>query len=141
MTKKTRRNVIRGVLITASLLVLVLVVHIYLVRKSPVNPDKVVMARLDIEQKITAQNANQIHTWLYNQKGVQNVLVNPTSKIAIFTYYPSKVSGESIVSNFKKALPFAIKQYIPSQKEMESGCPAIGGGIFKTVGFYIKNTF
>jgi len=58
-------------------LVLVLAVHIYWVTR-PKAPDAntKIMARIDIKQPITQADADKITTWLYQQKGIDHVLVN-----------------------------------------------------------------
>lgn len=137
-----KRKILNGVLIAFGLLAVVLSVHIYLVtRPKPDNPYKLVMARLDIKNNLSQKEANQIQAWLYNQEGVQNALVNPQSRIAIFTFYPAKVSGDQIVNRFATALPFSAKRYVPTKEEMESGCPAMSGSLSQRFNAYIKNTF
>jgi hypothetical protein len=83
-----------------------------------------IMARIDIKQPITDEDAGKITAWLYNQKGVDHVLVNPQSDIAIFTFAPIKNSADRIVSDFKASLPYKAERYLPAKAEMKGGCPA-----------------
>jgi hypothetical protein len=142
MSPSKRKKILKGVLFGVGILAIVLTVHIYLVtRPQTINPDKMVMARIDIKNDINQQEANKIQSWLYTQKGVHNALVNKDSKIAIFTFFPAKVSGDQIVSNFKTAFNYDAKRYIPSQEELANSCPAMAGGITQMAKVYIKNIF
>jgi len=105
-------------------LVLMLAVHIYLVTR-PKAPDANtrIMARLDIKQPITQEDADHITSWLYDQKGIDHVLVNPKSQIAIFTFAPIKTNGDEIAKKFTAALHYDAVRYMPSEEEMMKGCP------------------
>jgi hypothetical protein len=83
-------------------LIIVLAVHIYIVYR-PKAPSEYtrVLARIDIKQQITVEDSTEITTWLYQQKAVDHVLVNPHTNIVVFTFFPIKASANQIVNNFK----------------------------------------
>ena len=87
-------------------LVFVLAVHIYFVYRPAPDANTRVMARIDIKQQLNQDDSNKITAWLYHQKGIDHVLVNPQTRIVIFTFYPVKTSGDQIVNNFKANFPF-----------------------------------
>ncbi len=125
MTKKAIRKTVIISLSTLAFLFIVLCVHIYIVtRPKPIDQYSRVMARIDINQQISQADADKIQTWLYEEKGVDHVLVNAKTKIVVFTFFPIKTSGDKIVSDFKAALPYKnATRYVPTEAEMQSGCP------------------
>lgn len=124
------------------LLVLLLAVHIYMVTR-PKAPDAhtLVMARLDIHQAINTQDADKITSWLYAQKGVNRVLCNADSRIAIFTYYPVQVNGDSIAAKLQTQLGYAAERYKPTEEELKSGCPVSAGSASARLMSYFKKVF
>jgi hypothetical protein len=123
--KKTKIHIILiGAIATFSILVAVLTIHIYMVRK-PFVPDSstIAMARLDLKEPISTEDCAQITTWLYQQPGIDHVLINKSTQIAIFSYYPTKTSADQIVGNFKKNLSFKAERFVPTEAQMKSGCP------------------
>jgi hypothetical protein len=103
---------------------IVLSVHIYLVtrHKAP-DANTLVMARIDLKQPITKEDASKITAWLYQQKGVDHVLCNPDSRITVFSFYPVKTSADDIVANFKYGLNYKAERFVPSKNQVQSGCP------------------
>lgn len=126
------------------LLVAVLAIHVYIVRrpKAPTANTRI-MARIDIKQPITQDEAGKITTWLYQQKGIDHVLCNPKTEIVVFTFFPIKTSGDQIVKDFKASFSYAqAKRYVPTEEELKSGCPAGASSsvAYKTYIFF-KNIF
>jgi hypothetical protein len=108
------------------ILCMVLAVHIYLVtRPKQVDKQTISMARFDIKNKLDSQDSAKILTWLYSQQGVNHVLVNPHSQIAVFTYYPSKASPDQIAINFRASSGYDAVRYLPTKEELEKGCPIL----------------
>lgn len=107
-----------------ALLTLVLAVHIYIVTR-PKAPDAhtLVMARLDVQQDINQEDANNITTWLYQQKGVDHVLVNPATNIVVFTYHPTLVNANVLAQSFNQHFTYQAKRFMPSKEALSSGCP------------------
>ncbi|TWV94351.1 hypothetical protein [Chitinophaga pinensis] len=77
---------------------------------------------------------------MYQQNGVDRVMVNPATDIVVFTFFPVKTSAGSIVSNFQTAFHYPAQRYLPSEEEMKSGCPAMAqsfttklSGVFKHI--------
>ena len=142
MTKKAWRRIALGVISTFFLLVVILAVHIFIVTR-PKAPDANtrIMARIDIRQDIDQQDADRITAWMYRQKGMDHVLVNPKSEIVVFTFFPIKTSANRIVSDFKAALPYKAERFLPTADQMKGGCPvAATSATYKVLSFF-KNIF
>jgi hypothetical protein len=122
-----KRNWKKIVLWTMSIfcvLVLALGIHIYMVtRPKPMDAHTRAMARIDIKQPITQADADRITTWLYRQKGVDRVLVNPSSSIVVFTFFPIRTTAGQVVSDFKTDLPYKAQRFLPTEATVRSGCP------------------
>lgn len=121
-----RKRILLGVLSVFMFLAGVLCVHIYIVTRHKPAPDAHtrIMARIDIKQPITSEDAGKITAWLYSQKGVDHVLVNPQSNIAVFTFAPLTNSADRIVSDFRSSLPYKAERYLPPASAMKGSCPA-----------------
>lgn len=135
-------KIFKKVMWVFGILTIVLVVHIYWVtRPKPIDPNAVTMARIDIKNPLNEQDANKIQTWLYQQKGINRVLVNPKSQIAIFTFYPAKVSSDEIVSNFKASFNYDAKRFVATEKELAGSCPTLPPTVVEKISSFVKNTF
>ena len=122
-------------------LIVVLAVHIYIVTRPKVNPYTKEMARIDIKQDINQNDANKIATWLYQQKGIDHVLVNPQTDIVVFTFYPYKTTANQITSNFKSNFNYKAERFIPTQDELMSSCPVAGSSVTYKVYNFFKQVF
>ena len=127
MKLKLLKKILLYTVSTVVLLLLVLFLHIYLVYR-PRAPDANtrVMARIDIKQPISQDQANQIKTWMTHQNGIDHVLVNQQSQIVVFTFFPIKTTGNQIVKNFQSTFNLKSDRFMPTAKELSSGCPAAG---------------
>ncbi len=125
MKKRNWKRISLGVLSVFLLLAAVLFVHVYIVTrlKAPDGNTRI-MARIDVRQPLTTADAGKITTWLYQQKGIDHVLVNPATSIIIFTFFPIRTSAGEIVSHFKAELPYKGDRFMPSEEAEKSGCPA-----------------
>lgn len=142
MKKKTWTRIAIAALSVFGLLVLVLAVHIYIVtHPKPMDAYTRAMARIDIRQPITQSDADKITAWLYEQKGVDHVLVNPKTEIAVFTFFPIQTTADRIVSDLKASLPYKAERYIPSAAAMKSGCPVASSSISYKICSWLKNIF
>ncbi len=111
-------------------LTLVLVVHIYLVtRPDHKKEQQRVMARIDFKQDIAPDDAKKITTWLYMQKGVDHVLCNDATNIAVFTFSPEVNNANNIISSLISSTSYKAERYMPSQEDMRSGCPVVVGSV------------
>lgn len=141
-----KKGLLKKILLTTGsvflLLVGVLCVHIYMVTR-PKAPDMHTraMARVDFKQEMTANDANKITAWMYQQKGVDHVLYNPASKILVFTFSPLTTTADEIVNNMKTSLNYNAVRYIPSEKEMSSGCPVASTSFTYKAYSFIKHIF
>jgi hypothetical protein len=129
MKKETeKKGILKKVLVWGGsiflLLVAVLSVHIYMVTR-PKAPDTTmrIMARVDFTGNISPDDAAKITSCLYQQKGIDHVLCNPKSKIAVFTFFPAKASAEQIITGLNTTLPYNGKRFLPSPDQIKSGCP------------------
>lgn len=132
------------VLSVFALLVVVLGVHIYIMTR-PKAPDATTrgMARIDIKQPITRQDADKITGWLYAQNGVDRVMVNPGRDIVVFTFFPVKTNANLIVSNFHADLNYRADRMVPTEAQLSAaGCPAMSSNsiTYKLYNFF-KNHF
>jgi hypothetical protein len=121
--KKSIKKTLLYSFATLMLLVAVLAVHIYFVYKPAPDQFTRVMARIDIKQQISQDDANKISAWMFHQKGVDHVLVNPQSNIVIFTFAPVKTNGNLIVKNFKTAFNFKAERFMPTADNLKHSCP------------------
>jgi hypothetical protein len=121
--KKTIKKILLYGAATFLFLVFVLAVHIYFVYRPAPDANTRVMARIDIKQRLTQDEANKIASWMYHQKGVDHVLVNPQTNIVIFTFYPVKTSGNKIVSDFKSNFSVKAERIIANEANLKSSCP------------------
>jgi len=138
MTKKLVKKIFFFALSIFLLLIVVLAIHIYIVTK-PKAPDAstIAMARIDIKQSINAADSNKIGAWLYQQKGIDHVLVNAQTDIVVFTFYPVKTTADKIVHDFKAALPYKAERFVPSAEALQNGCPVASTSIsYKVYSFF-----
>ena len=139
MQKRTLKRIALSVLSVFVLLIVVLCVHVYMVTRPRVDEHTRIMARIDIKQPIDQADVNKITAWLYEQKGVDHVLVVQQSSTAIFTYAPVSNDANRIARDFKADLPYSkAERYIPTQAEMKSGCPVAPGSFAYTLYSYVK---
>jgi hypothetical protein len=105
----------------------VLAVHIWWVMRPRIDATTRIMARIDIRQPILPADAGRITAWLYKQKGVDHVLVNPAVDIAVFTYSPLQNNANALTRQFRQDLAYkSAVRVMPSETEMAMGCPVAG---------------
>lgn len=123
--RKQRVKKIAGItLVTFLALTTVLVIHIWWVTRPRVDASTRVMARIDIHQPIDQTAASTITGWLYAQNGVDRVMCNPSTGIAVFTYSPLKADANAIAARFSKELPYHnASRFVPTEDQMKNGCP------------------
>jgi hypothetical protein len=121
---------------------LVLAVHIYIVTR-PKAPDANtrIMARVDIKQPINQQDADNITSWFYKQEGIDHVLVNPQSGIAVFTFFPVKTSANLLIDGFTSAFHYNATRFMPSKEEMQAGCPVLAQSLTSKLYNAFKHIF
>ena len=121
-------------------LVLLLVLHIYLVTRPKVDASTRVMARIDMHQPITDAESVAITGWLYRQKGVDHVMCNPGTAIAVFTFSPMMANGNEIAARFRTTMHYPnSNRYMPTQNELRSGCPVASTSITYKIYSSIKH--
>lgn len=139
MKNTKSKKIFKCIIWVFGILTIVLVIHIYWVTKPKV-PDShtIVMARIDIKNSLNQEDANKIKIWLYQQKGIDHVVVNTKTQIAIFTFYPTKTSADQIVRNFKTSFNYDIKRFVPTKEEIANGCPALPPSVTQKISSFIK---
>jgi len=136
------KNVLRVSGIVLGLLIVVLCIHIYWVtRPKAADASTISMARIDFKQPVTQADAGRITTWLYAQKGVDHVLCNPDSKIAVFTFYPVKVNASVITNHLTSQLHLQAERYIPTEEELKKGCPVVAESYTNKIAGFLKTIF
>lgn len=106
------------------LLLIVLVVHIYIVtRPKPLSSDTRGIIRIDFKQDITNGDATKIVDWLYKQKGVENANCNSDGDFAVALMHPGVYDPDKLVANMQISLNYKCIRFIPTQQQMQSGCP------------------
>jgi len=108
---------------TLLMLVLVLAVHIYMVYRPKVTPNTRVMVRIDVKQPLTQDDANKISAFMAHEKGVDHYLVNPETRIVVFTFAPVKNTGDQIVNDFKANFNYKAERFMPSTENLKHSCP------------------
>jgi len=108
---------------TFMFLFVVLAVHIYFVYRPAPDAYSKVMARIDIKQPITQDDANKISAFMVHQKGIDHVLVNPQTSIVVFTFFPVKTTGDQLVSSFKAHFPYRADRFMPTASNLSHSCP------------------
>lgn len=136
-----KKNLVKRALKYAALTLLflfvILVIHIVVVTRPRVDRTTRVMARIDIHQSMTKSDADKTTAWLYQQNGVDHALCNPSTQIAIFTFSPIKANADNIAAKFREYLHYPnARRYVPTEKEMQGGCPVASTSfVYKTVKF------
>lgn len=108
---------------TLLFLVLALAVHIYMVYRPKITQNTRVMARIDIKQPITQDDANKISAFMAHEKGVDHYLVNPQTSIVVFTFAPVTNTGNQIVNDFKTNFKYKAERFMPSAENLMHSCP------------------
>jgi hypothetical protein len=125
MQKRTWRRIALWAGSVFLLGVIVLGIHIWWVTRAHIDASSRVLARIDLNQKIGADEAGKITAWLYRQNGVEHVLVNPQTAIAIFSFAPVKNDGSRIAADLARELPYKLaRRILPSKSELAGSCPA-----------------
>src|ERR1700754_2319462 len=119
MQKRVWKRIALTVVCVFVLGLAVLAVHVYTVTRPRVDASTRILVRVDVKQDIDQAEADRITAWLYQQKGVDHVLVNPQSDIAVFTLAPLKNSAAEVVSQFRKNMAYKAQRFLPSQEEMK----------------------
>lgn len=124
MRNKWLKRILVAIGSVVFLLVITLVVHLYVVKASKApDANTRIMARMDFGQDINAEDADKITTWLYQQKGIDHVLCNAATDIAVFSFYPVQTSADKVINDFKQNFDYKAERFLPSQDDLKKGCP------------------
>ena len=123
MKKRAIRKFLLYTFSTLLIMVLALAVHIYLVYRPKITPNTRVMARIDIKQSLTRDDANKISAFMAHEKGVDHYLVNPESHIVVFSFAAVEDTADNIVNDFKANLNYKAERFMPSAENLKHSCP------------------
>ncbi len=126
MKKNILKKSILYTLSVFAILSIALAIHLYMVIKPKKQADDTTlsMARFDFKQPLTSNDASKISKWLSTQQGVNNVLFNEESGMAVFSFYPLKASEDIILNKLVASLNYKVERFIPDEKSIKNGCPA-----------------
>lgn len=142
MQLKLIKKILARTGIVLFVLFLALAIHIFLVIRPKADAHTRIMARIDVNQPVLQDDVNKITTWLYHQKGVDHVMVNPGTGIVVFTFSPLRANANDISIRFKSELGFRrSERYLPTEKELKGGCPVAATSISYKLYDYFKNIF
>jgi len=137
MKKRAIKKVLLYTLSTLLFLVFALVIHVYLVYRPKITPNTRVMARIDVKQSLSGDDANKISAFMAHEKGVDHYLVNPETQIVVFTFAPIKNTGDQIVNDFKAHFNYKAERFMPSTENLKHSCPvaasSFGYKIYKLI--------
>jgi hypothetical protein len=135
-------KIVWTILAVLGLGMIVLAVHIYVVTRPVANGHSRGVARIDLHQKIGQPDADRIAAWLSRQKGVDHVLVNRGTAIAVFTYWPTKANPGLIVRTFRDSLPYSrAERYLPTAAEVKKGCPMTATPVTNRIYEFLTHLF
>jgi myo-inositol-hexaphosphate 3-phosphohydrolase len=142
MKKRTWKKIALTAAAVVVVGIVVLPLHIWWVMRPRVDAKTRIMARIDINKPILKTDADRITAWLYQQKGVEHVLVSQQSDMAIFTYSPQKNNANTIAREFRQDLAYdhAVR-IVPSEEEMAMGCPVAGASFAYKVYKFMNHIF
>jgi hypothetical protein len=142
MKNKKLKKILAWTIGTFFFLVAVLAVHIYIVtRPGKADAQTRVMARVDIKQAVSQDDANKYTTWFYQQKGVDHVLCNAKTDILVFTFAPLSANANNIIADFRSTFHISALRYMPSASEMASGCPVAATSFTYKAAKFFQNIF
>jgi hypothetical protein len=135
-------KIVWTILAVLGLGVVALAAHIYVVTHGRADAHSRGMARIDLHQKIGRADANKIAVWLSQRKGVDHVLVNPGTEIAVFTYWPAKANPGLIIRAFRDSLPYnRAERYMPTAADIQKGCPMTATPVTNKIYEFLKHLF
>ncbi len=127
---------------TVLLLTAILSVHIYIVTRPKISDAKAIaMARIDFKQDIKQADAEKITSWLYQQNGVDHVLCNEKTNIAVFSFYPAKANASDIVTKLKTNFNYKAERFVPAEGQIAAGCPVLPVSFTSKVQHFFSNIF
>lgn len=123
-----------------AILGMLLIIHIYVVsRPKAPTADTRIMARIDFTGTLDSSHGNAITEWLYKQKGVDHVLYNASSKILVYTFCPVDNNALAIYTGIQHSFSaYQPVRVLPSQEEIEGGCPITSGKTAASVFNFFK---
>jgi hypothetical protein len=135
-------KIVWAIFVILGLGVAVLAVHIYVETRPRTDAHSRGVVRIDLHQKIERADADRIAAWLSRQKGVDHVLVNPGTAIAVFTYWPAKANPGAIVRAFSDSLRYGrAVRYLPTAAAMQKGCPMTATPVTNKIYEFLKHLF
>ncbi|NVJ48210.1 MAG: hypothetical protein HWE21_00080 [Cytophagia bacterium] len=110
----------------AILLCVVLVAHILAVTK-PSNNTHVnwQLSRIDFENSLNDEQAQQILKAIKSIDGIKNTFVNNEQGTLVYSYQAGQLSNEEVYNQFTQKVDLAAKPYVAPPIDEASGCPVM----------------
>ncbi len=127
-----------------SLLVVVLVVHIYLVTSSaaPLPNHDIYLSRIDFQETVDSTEANRIMNHVRTMEGVTNAYFNIPAGNLVYGYKKGVQNSENVYKEVSKFTSLKSKRLIVSKEDIAKGCPAFDKSSFTyKFGQFVKNVF
>ena len=107
-------------------LVVVLVVHIYVAtHKAPMHNEGIQLARIDMMAPVDSTQAATLKSAVRGMPGVKNCYMNIPQGTLVYAYQLGKQDKHAVYAQVASISPVPCIEYMPSAKEMTSGCPVM----------------
>jgi hypothetical protein len=124
------------------LLVAAVALHVYLVtRGKPPDEHTRIMARMDFPGRLSPGDSTKITTWLYGRNGIDYVLCNPAGRLVVFSFFARKTSAAKVITDFNSSFPYHAVRHLPTEAEMNLGCPVAAGSPLYKMYLSFKHLF
>lgn len=148
MKKNSNKTLLKKIAIWTgsifSLLVVVLVVHIYLVTRpsTPLPNHNVYLSRIDFKESVDSLEANRIMNHVRTLEGIANAYFNIPAGTLVYGYKKGTQSPEKVYQEVSKFTTLKAERLIISEEDMAKGCPAFDKSSFTyKFGEFVKNVF
>lgn len=111
------------VLATATLLVVVLIVHLVIVIK-PLPNENLQLSRIDFNKPLSDDEATKIVSTIKNVDGVSFTHVNKEDGILVYSHDNKKVNSASAYNYFASHYEGSSTKFVVSEASLQGGCPA-----------------
>ncbi|WP_338793054.1 hypothetical protein V9L05_11800 [Bernardetia sp. Wsw4-3y2] len=127
-----------------SVLMVVLVVHIYLVTrpKAPLPSEQIFLSRIDFEKSVDSLEAIRIMNHVQAMKGITSAHFNHEAGLFAYGYQKGLQTPEAVHEEVTKFTTLKSKRHIVSEEDLAKGCPAFDKSSFTyKFGEFVKNVF
>lgn len=125
-----------------SLLVVVLVVHIYLVTRlaDPLPNHDIYLSRIDFKESVDSTEATRIMNHVRTMDGIANAHFNIAAGTLVYGYKKDVQNPENVYAEVAKFTSLKSERLILSEEDIAKGCPAFDKNTFTyKFGEFVKN--